>query len=114
VTEDTLADLLKRIEEIRIARLRPGDVIVVKTPAHVEQDDLIDMYAEVMRWFPGHDVRFTVGVDIEVVRPEDAPAERCTNHQMRTYDLPWGHTMEQCVICRFVADDPPADEDASL
>ena len=92
--EDTLANLLERIEEIKVARLRPGDVIVVKIPAHVEQDDLIDMYAEVKRWFPGHDVRFTVDVDIEVVRPE------CEHGHVRT----WGS--DACVVCGE-RDDPP-------
>lgn len=63
-------DVLAKIDEIRIARLRPGDVVLVKTPADMLEDDLAQMLATVQHWFPHNDVRVLAGIDIEVVRPE--------------------------------------------
>jgi hypothetical protein len=61
---------LRGIEEIKIARLRPGDVIIVKTATNLEPEENAVIRREVERLFPGHEVVITIGLDIEVVRPE--------------------------------------------
>jgi hypothetical protein len=62
-------DLFERIEEIKVARLRPGDVIVAKTATDLEPEENAVIRRKVERLFPGHEVVITTGLDLEIVRP---------------------------------------------
>lgn len=69
VNDDRALDVLSRIEEIRIARLRPGDVVLARFSVPLEPEET-EHFAEVLgRWFPDNNVVILEGVDIEVVRP---------------------------------------------
>jgi hypothetical protein len=72
---DRARDLLERIDEIRIARLRPGDIVLVRTPAGMVDVDLEGMLATIQHWFPHNDVRICAGIDIEIVRPENGETD---------------------------------------
>jgi biotin synthase-like enzyme len=72
MSDDRALDVLGRIEEIRIARLRPGDIVLVKTPPDMKDYELVGMLATIQHWFPHHDVRICAGIDVEVIRPEEA------------------------------------------
>lgn len=68
---DRAIEILERIEEIRITRLRSGDVVLIKVPPDLEDVDLVAMLSTVQHWFPHNDVRILAGIDVEIVRPEE-------------------------------------------
>jgi len=72
---DRALEILEKIEEVRIARLRSGDVVLVKVPPDLEDVDLVAMLATVQHWFPHNDVRILAGIDVEIVRPENGETD---------------------------------------
>lgn len=66
-----MIDLATLLDEIKVARLRPGDVILVKTPAVMLDYEVERILSTVQHWFPHNDVRILAGIDIEVVRPTE-------------------------------------------
>jgi hypothetical protein len=95
---DRAIDILERIREIRIARLRPGDVVLVRTPAGMVDVDLEGMLATVQHWFPHNDVRICAGIDIEVVRPEALVRYEKGSLDWGDSD-PCAHQGDPCVKC---------------
>jgi hypothetical protein len=83
------------IEEIRIALLRPGDVVLVMTPEGTLDTDLSGVLSTVQSWFPDNDVRVCAGISIEVVRPT------CERGHIRTW------TSAVCQVCGDLQEDPP-------
>lgn len=71
VTDDRARDLLERIEEIRVVRLRPGDVVVARSAVALDQEDSREIAEALKSLFPDNKcILLAGGIDIEVVRPE--------------------------------------------
>jgi hypothetical protein len=70
VTDDRLADLLGRISEVEVARLAPGDVIVVKASG-ASGEDIEYMQQSFEYLFPDHRTIVLDGdISLEIIRPE--------------------------------------------
>ncbi|HEV2928397.1 MAG TPA: hypothetical protein VGW74_06880 [Propionibacteriaceae bacterium] len=63
---------LPEVERLQAMELRPGDIIVAKLAMREDADLAAALRGALEGEFPGHRVLVTWGVDIEVVRPEDA------------------------------------------
>jgi len=59
------------IEEVRVARVQPGDVIVLMTSKQIGQEQAEVMYDQLKALFEGHRVAILEdGMFLEVLRPE--------------------------------------------
>lgn len=65
-----MPDLPIEVEEVRVLRLQPGDVLVAKVSDRITPETV-----EAVKWnlesaFPGYRVIVVSGIDLEVARPE--------------------------------------------
>lgn len=63
-------NFLDRVEEVKVVRLQPGDIIVCKTDDRVTTEGAARVQSALKRVFPDHEVLITSSCSIEVARPE--------------------------------------------
>jgi hypothetical protein len=87
-TDEQVAPYLSdHVEEVRIARLQPGDVVLVKVFAEADSETIEYIHVMLEGTFPDNKIIILEGVDIEVVRPE------CEHGHIRTF------SSDTCVMC---------------
>lgn len=65
-----MTDLPVELEEVRVLRLQPGDVIVVRIERPVTQVAADTLREKLEEAFPGHKGVILDGASMEVIRPE--------------------------------------------
>lgn len=60
------------LQEVRVLRLRPGDILVLKAPADTTQQMFAELSQRMREEFPEHRTLVIVGVDLDVLRGEES------------------------------------------
>jgi biotin synthase-like enzyme len=66
-----LARLADHLDEIRVLRLQPGDVLVATPRRELDHTEVGELLAGMKAAFPGCEVRVVSGLTLDVVRAEE-------------------------------------------
>lgn len=64
-----------QLPEVRVLRVQPGDILVVRVPALFTQQEAALVRAQFELRFPDNDVAVLAGADVVLMRTEPEPAE---------------------------------------
>lgn len=63
------------IQEVRVMRLQPGDIIVAKVFEYASYDSVQTVKKHLETFFEGHRVLVLSGIDLNIARPHESHGE---------------------------------------